>query len=113
MVSRNIQADILDVLSDGKLHTLNEIAEKVEVCKMTVYRHIQALTYRHNIETFHGGDKKGGVRLITDNKVSIEGLDSNDLQHIINALESLQDSSMAVKVFAKRLQLQLEIKEKL
>ena len=31
MKSRNIQADILDVLLDGKVHTYSEIAKKTEI----------------------------------------------------------------------------------
>ena len=36
----SITADILHVLSDGKVHTLQEIANIVEVSKKTVYRHM-------------------------------------------------------------------------
>ena len=111
MKSRNIQADILAVISDGKVHTTNEIAEKIEVSQITVKRHIQSLAYSHNIETFHGGDRKGGVRLITDKQISLKGLDNDELQLIIEAIESLQDSNMAIKVFTTRLKSQLQKKE--
>lgn len=106
--SRNIQADILNVLLDGNVHTTREIASEVEVSQSTVKRHIQTLAYRYNIETFHGGDKKGGVQLIVEAQVSLKGLNNNDLQLIIRAIDSLQGSSMAVKVFSKRLKLQLK-----
>ena len=59
----SITADILHVLNDGKIHTLQEIADEVEAHKSTIKRHIQSLSYRYPIETFHGGDKKGGVYL--------------------------------------------------
>ena len=111
MRSRNIQADILACLSDGKFHTTNEIAQEIEVCQKTVKRHIQSLAYRHNIETFCGGDRKGGVRLVEEKKVSLKGLSNNDLQLIIGAIDLLQESNLAIKVFSNRLKLQLEREE--
>ena len=59
----SITADILNVLADGKTHTMLEIAQQVEVCQRTVRRHIQSLSYRYPIETFCGGIERGGVRL--------------------------------------------------
>jgi len=58
---------------DGKIHTMGEIARIVEVSRQTVHKHIQSLSYRYPIETFFGGDKRGGVYLdkayIADGKV--------------------------------------------
>lgn len=87
MRSRSITADILNVLSDGKVHTFQEIACEVECSKSTVYRNIQSLSYRFPIETFHGGESKGGVLL--DRKYIVNGkIISNDKLNIINqALE--------------------------
>ena len=92
----SITADILNVLSDGKVHTFNDIAEKVEVHKNTVYRHIQSLSYRYPIETFHGGDSKGGVYL--DKKYLHQGKirSRDELQIISQALELLQKSGCDV-----------------
>lgn len=59
----SITADILNVLSDGKRHTMQEIADIVEVSERTVRRHVQSLSYRYPIETFCGGIERGGVRL--------------------------------------------------
>ena len=59
----SITADILNVLSDGKKHTMCEIAEIVEVSERTVRRHIQSLSYRYPIQTFCGGIDRGGVYL--------------------------------------------------
>ena len=53
----------MNVLSDGKLHTMKEISEIVEVCEKTVRRHVASLSYRFPIETFCGGIKRGGVKL--------------------------------------------------
>ena len=91
-----ITADILNILTDGKVHTFDEIAEKVEVHKNTVYRHIQSLSYRYPIETFHGGDRKGGVYL--DKKYIYQGKirSRDELQIISQALELLQKSSSDV-----------------
>lgn len=92
----SITADILNVLSDGKIHTLQDIAEKVEVCRQTVCRHIQSLSYRYPIETFHGGDKRGGVYL--DKKYLHQGKirSRDELQIISKALELLQKSGSKV-----------------
>ena len=88
----SITADILNVLSDCKVHTLQEIADIVEVSKWTVQRHIQSLAYRYPIETFRGGDKRGGIQL--DKNYLHQGkIRSNDeLQLIEKALRLLQKS---------------------
>ena len=92
----SITADILNILSDGKVHTMQEIADEVEVCRKTVYNHIQSLSYRYPIETFHGGDKKGGVYL--DKKYLHQGKirSRDELQIISQALELLQKSGSDV-----------------
>lgn len=59
----SITADILNILSDGKKHTMQEIADEIEVSERTVRRHIQSLSYRYPIETFCGGIERGGVKL--------------------------------------------------
>ena len=69
--SSSITADILNVLMDGKIHTLQSIANEVEVSKWTVHRHIKSLACRYPIETFTGGDKRGGVCL--DKKYIAQG----------------------------------------
>ena len=88
----SITADILHVLNDGKEHTLIEIAEIVEVSERTVRRHIQSLSYRYPIETFKGGDKRGGVFL--DKSAIHQGkiLSRDELQIISKALRLLQES---------------------
>ena len=88
----SITADILNVLSDCKIHTLQEIADVVEVSKKTVQRHIQSLSYRYPIETFCGGINKGGVYL--DKNYIYQGvmLTNDELQVINQALAMLQNS---------------------
>ena len=89
-------ADILNILSDGNVHSMREIAEIIEVHINTVQRHIQSLLYRYPIETFCGGDKKGGVKLdkkyITNGKI----LSNDKLQIISKALKLLQNSDASV-----------------
>ena len=101
MRTRNIQADILDYISDNKIHTLQEIAEAVEVSKKTVYRHIQDLSYRFDISTFKGGIDRGGIRLNPAEKLNTNYLNEDELQLIMSKLESLQDSSPNIKKFVK------------
>lgn len=40
MKSSDVTADIINFLSDGKVHTMQEIADDVECSKITVRRHI-------------------------------------------------------------------------
>lgn len=88
----SITADILHVLNDGKVHTMQQIADEVEVSERTVRRHIQSLSYRYPIETFVGGDKRGGVFL--DKSATHQGkiLSRDELQIISKALRLLQES---------------------
>ncbi len=103
MRSKNIQADILDCLLDYKTHTTRQIAEICEVSQKTVKRHIQALSYRFNIETFNGGIDRGGVKLIGKKKIDVDYLQNDDLQLIIEQLELLQNSNVNVKRFVNSL----------
>ena len=88
----SITADILHVLNDGKVHTMQQIADEVEISERTVRRHIQSLSYRYPIETFVGGDKRGGVFL--DKSAIHQGkiLSRDELQIISKALRLLQES---------------------
>ena len=88
----SITADILHVLNDGKVHTMQQIADEVEVSLSTVKRHLQSLSYRYPIETFCGGDKRGGVYL--DKSAIHQGkiLTRDELQIISKALRLLQES---------------------
>ena len=86
----SITADILHVLNDGKIHTLQEIADEVEVSKWTVHRHIQSLSYRYPIQTFCGGINHGGVKLESNFVYQGKVLTNDELQLINKALSLLQ-----------------------
>ena len=86
----SITADILNVLSDCKVHSLQEMADEVEVSKMTVRRHIQSLSYRYPIQTFCGGINRGGVCLDKDYIHQGKVLTNDELQVINKALTLLQ-----------------------
>ncbi|MDR2410744.1 MAG: hypothetical protein LBE13_21900 [Bacteroidales bacterium] len=90
----SITADILNVLSDGKNHTLQEVADTVEVSKITAQRHIRSLSYRYPIETFHGGDKHGGVFLDKTYIVSGHILTKIELQFGYKVFNSLQRADL-------------------
>lgn len=92
----SITADILSLLSDGKVHTLQEIADEVEVSKITVHRHIQSLSYRYPIETFCGGINRGGVYLDKDYIYQGSTLTNDELQLINKALLLLQKQNANV-----------------
>ncbi len=110
MRSRNIQAAILEFLSDNKLHNYQSIADEVECSYSTVRRHIEALSYRFNIQTFCGGVDIGGVKLM-DKKVDVNYLKDDELKLIINQLELLQNSNSNIKKFIQSLSAKIE-KEK-
>ena len=86
----SITADILNILTDCKVHTIDEIAFKVEVSRSTVKRHIQSLSYRYPIQTFRGGINRGGVCLDKDYIHQGKVLTNDELQVINKALTLLQ-----------------------
>ena len=88
----SITADILNILSDCKVHTLQEIADEVEVHKNTVAKHIQSLSYRYPINTFCGGINRGGVCLDKGYVHQGKVLTNDELQVINKALTLLQKS---------------------
>lgn len=63
MRSKFIQSEIIHELSDFKLHKTSDIANKLELSRMTVYRHIIDLSFHYPILTFCGGRDSGGVKL--------------------------------------------------
>ncbi len=87
----SITADILNILSDNKVHTLQEIAEEIEVSKITIHRHIQSLSYRFPIQTFCGGINRGGVYLDKGYVYKGHTLTKDELQIINKALKLLQE----------------------
>lgn len=103
----SITADILNVLSDGKKHTMQEIADIVEVSERTVRRHIQSLSYRYPIETFCGGIDRGGVkldkkyccesRIFTKDEIAI----LNRALRQLNNVEPSEEIENLLKVFSK------------
>lgn len=99
MRKRDVQADILALLSDGKIWTMQKIADEIEVHYSTVFRHIHALSYRFNIEIFCGGEKKGGVQLIIERKVSIEKLNNQEIDLIIVHLLQIKEKTESIEKF--------------
>ena len=92
----SITADILNILSDGKVHTMQEISDEIEVSRRTVIRYIQSLSYRFPIETFCGGINRGGVFLDKDYIYQGQTLSIDELQIINNALLLLQKQNANV-----------------
>lgn len=88
--SSSITADILNVLTDGKIHKMHEIAEIVEVSERTVRNHIKSLSYRYPIETFRGGENKGGVYLEKDYIISGHIFTKAELQFGAKVFSSLK-----------------------
>lgn len=86
----SITADILNILSDCKIHTMQEIADEIEVHRNTVAKHIQSLSYRYPIQSIRGGINRGGVCLDKDYIHQGKILTNDELQVINKALTLLQ-----------------------
>lgn len=103
MKKYDVAASILEILEDNEIHSMNEIAEKLELSRLTVFRHIQTLSLHYDIETFKGGQIRGGVRLKTITKIDVSYLSSNDLQSVMSAIGSLQDPEGNIQRLVKDL----------
>lgn len=91
MKSADVTADILNCLSDGKIHTLQEIADTVECSYKTAQRHVASLSYRYPIESVFGRDKQG-MKLDTRYIVNGKIITNEKLQILGKALDLLQKS---------------------
>lgn len=92
----SITADILNILSDCKIHTMQEIADEIEVHRNTVAKHIQSLSYRYPIDTIRGGINRGGVQLDKNYLHQGKIRSRDELQIISQALRLLQKSGCDV-----------------
>ena len=90
--SSSILSDILFILSDCKIHTIDELANEVEVSRSTIKRYIQSLSYRYPIQSFSGGTIPGGVYLEKGYVYQGKVLTRDELQVINQALTMLQNS---------------------
>ena len=90
---------------------MTEMARELNINRSTVSRHINSLTNHFNIKTFKGGIDRGGVQLVPEQKVSIEKLNSDDLQLIISKLSLLQNDNPRIKAFIHNLSTLKEFKE--
>ena len=100
MRSRYIHNRILAYLSDCKLHTIQEIAEKIEVSYITVLRHIQDIP-EEMITTYHGGGKnRGGVQLLRTDKLN-QIFDARELGLLLQGVKELPESDERKKLMEK------------
>lgn len=79
----------MNILSDHEFHTLQEMADRLEVHKLTVYRHIQDITVFSNI-TSQGG-RYGGYKIldgVSENSEEIR-LNREEVSVIIRALKAI------------------------
>ena len=108
MRSRYIVNRILYYLSDGKRHTISEIAQTLEISYKTVQRHITDLSIDYQIITYYGG-VNGGVELLNE-CVQIK-LSKDEAELIINALECFEDRDECTLLIRKIEKYQKEIKD--
>lgn len=88
--SSSILSDMLFILSDCKVHTIDELANEIEVSRSTIKRYIQSLSYRYPIQSFCGGTIPGGVYLEKGYVYQGKVLTRDELQVINKALTLLQ-----------------------
>lgn len=81
MKSRYIQNMIMKILEDNRLHTMREMAEKIEVNISTIQRHLIDLSFCYQITTYEG--RYGGVRLLP----SADALTDEEIEYAIDALK--------------------------
>lgn len=105
MRRRDIAADILYILSDGSIHNMQDIADKLNISRKTVFRHIASLSYFHPIETFHGGNEfnRGGVKLDISKDVTLGALTLEEQKTILDALILIKDMNMHNQNIVQRL----------
>ena len=90
--SSSIVSDMLFILSDCKVHTIDELANEIEVSRSTIKRYIQSLSYHYPIQSFCGGTIPGGVYLEKGYVYQGKVLTRDELQVINKALTMLQNS---------------------
>lgn len=88
--SSSILSDMVFILSDCKVHTIDELANEIEVSRSTIKRYIQSLSYRYPIQSFCGGTIPGGVYLEKGYVYQGKVLTRDELQVINKALTLLQ-----------------------
>lgn len=81
MKSRYIQGGIISILQDHKVHTIEEMAKKLEIAKLTVFRHISDISMFYPIVTSRGYG--GGVRLLS----SADALTDEEIEYAVDALK--------------------------
>ena len=60
-MNKELEQKILQILSDGEIHTERELSQKLNVSSKTICRHIGEMKKEYSITTFKGGNEKGGL----------------------------------------------------
>ncbi len=103
MRSRYIHNRILAHLSDCKLHTIQELAEEIEVSYSTVFRHIQDMT--EMVTTYQGGGKnRAGVQLLHTDKLN-QIFHAREVALLLQGLKALPESNECSKLMEKLIRL--------
>ena len=98
MKRRDIQADILALISNGQNWKIKRLSEEIEVSYKTIYRHLHDMAYRLDIR-FYTGRLNGGVQLILERKISIELLTDEDIELIIITLSTVAKTNERITQF--------------
>jgi len=89
-------SDVLAYLSDGKVHSLQDIADHCEISKSTAQRIVASLSYNYAINIIRGRGNKQGVQLDVVDFLKRTVFSKSDLQVIIKGLTLLQESNSGV-----------------
>lgn len=92
MKSRYILCGIMFVLEDHKRHTMQEIADRLEICKGTVWRCVSDLSLFYPITTRHG--YHGGVQLLPKRKPDV--LTDEEIETTIGILKKFSSETTAI-----------------
>jgi len=93
--------DILRVLADGRFHSMQTIADEVQVNRTTVFHFVEILVMRGMAETFVGGAKFGGVRLLRPFIFNYIEVSNTEKQIIVSALMKTEQTPRVRDLVAK------------
>ena len=103
MRSRYIQNDILNYLLDYRKHTLTDIANELNISRITAQRHIADLSLHYPISIIHGGRENGGIRLEKNFVIGNSNITNDELHIIVKSLLLMQSKGTDCSSLIKKL----------
>ena len=60
-MNKELEQKILEILSDGEMHTERELSQKLNVSLQTIFRYVKKMKTEYPITTFTGGNTRCGI----------------------------------------------------